>query len=85
MTKGNYICLCKNIFSRLRVYICNDPPPMTQYCPLLASHTSLRWWERAQAQMRDASEDAGVQRGGNCDVPHRLEMRMCLYVSMHHL
>jgi hypothetical protein len=21
---------------------CNDPPPMTQYCPLLASHTRLR-------------------------------------------
>jgi hypothetical protein len=30
--------------------------------------------------MRVASEDAGSKGGGDCDVPHRLGMRMCLYV-----
>jgi hypothetical protein len=57
---------------------------------------SLRWWERAQAQEGCRRALAGmprmggshegrqrgrwVPRGGDCDVPHRLGMRMCLYV-----
>jgi hypothetical protein len=40
---------------------------------------SLRWWERAQAQ-EDRQQGRWVPRGGDCDVPHRLGMRMCLYV-----
>jgi len=37
---------------------------------------SLRWWERAQAH-EDPQRGRRVPRGGDCDVPHRLGMRMC--------
>jgi hypothetical protein len=40
---------------------------------------SLRWWERAQAN-EGRQRGRWVQRGGDCDVPHRLGMMMCLYV-----
>jgi hypothetical protein len=40
---------------------------------------SLRWWERAQAQ-EGRQWGRWVPRGGDCDVSHRLGMRMCLYV-----
>jgi hypothetical protein len=40
---------------------------------------SLRWWERAQAN-EGRQRGRWVQRGGDCDVSHRLGMRMCLYV-----
>jgi hypothetical protein len=37
--------------------------------------SSLRWGERAQA-----NEGRWVQRGSECDVPHRLGMRIFLYI-----
>jgi len=40
---------------------------------------SLRWWERAQAQ-EGRQRGRWVPRGDDCDVSHRLGMRMCLYV-----
>jgi len=40
---------------------------------------SLSWWESAQAN-KGRQRGRWVQRGGDCDVPHRLGMRMCLYV-----
>jgi hypothetical protein len=35
--------------------------------------------------MKVANGDVGSQDGGDCDVPHRLDMRMrmCLYVYSH--
>jgi len=40
---------------------------------------SLRWGERAQAN-EGRQRGRWVQRGGDCDVTHRLGMRMYLYV-----
>jgi hypothetical protein len=40
---------------------------------------NLRWWERAQAN-EGRQRGRWVQRWGDCDVPHRLGMRICLYV-----
>jgi hypothetical protein len=40
---------------------------------------SLRWGVRAQAN-EGRQRGRWVQRGSDCDVPHRLRMRMCLYV-----
>jgi hypothetical protein len=40
---------------------------------------SLRWEERAQAN-EGCQRGHWVQRRDDCDVPHRLGMRMCLYV-----
>jgi hypothetical protein len=58
-----------------------------QYCVIgggslqmvLESLPSLRWWECAQAY-EGRQRGHWVQIGGDCDVPHRLRMRMCLYV-----
>jgi hypothetical protein len=40
---------------------------------------SLRWGERAQAIER-RQRGRWVQRGGDCDVPHRRGIRMCAYM-----
>jgi hypothetical protein len=40
---------------------------------------SLRWWERVHAN-EGRQRGRWVQIGGDCDVPHRLRMRIYLYV-----
>jgi hypothetical protein len=40
---------------------------------------SLSWWERAQAY-KGHQRGRWVLGGGDCDILHRLGMRMCLYV-----
>jgi hypothetical protein len=60
---------------------------------------SLRWGEHAQAhescrralvgtpRMGESHEgrqrERWVPKGGDCDVPYRLEMKMCLYVYLY--
>jgi hypothetical protein len=35
--------LSPRIKTMMTCFDCNDPPPMTQYCPLLAPHIRLPW------------------------------------------